>query len=162
MDDIFNEKKINQFALAINTGLTSMIEQLAAGLGELAVGATTSDQVFAMVLQSAAGMLQKLGELAISAGITAIALENLLDNPYTAIAAGVALVALSGAVSGAAKNIMKGGSGGGSVAHSPSSNYSRPTDTQSQQIYGNIVLKGQDIWVALSNYKTNSGYTRIG
>jgi uncharacterized membrane protein len=60
-----------------------------------------------------ANMMQKFGELVISAGIAALginaALKNLKSAPV-AIAAGVALVALSQAVKQGASNISEGGS----------------------------------------------------
>lgn len=160
---IFDIQRIQQFNTVLDQGMKQMVSDLAEGLGELAVGAESSNQVFATVLQAAAGMLRQLGELAVAAGFTAIALESLLENPYTAIAAGIALIALSGAVMGTAKNIMKSG-GGGSSPVRPSSNASIGNLNNNSPIMvgGTVKISGQDLWVVLSNYKSNSNYTRTG
>jgi hypothetical protein len=161
-DDIFDEKKIRQFTFALNSGVQSMATDLAIALGSFASGAATSDQIFSTLLSSVGNMAIQLGQLAIGAGIAIEAIQTALtslEGPV-AIAAGVALVALGSAVKGAASNIAKGG--GGSVSHtSPSSAY-KPMSSQPQQIYGNVILKGQDIAIALSNYQTNSTWTRVG
>lgn len=162
-DQIFDKKKIESFSMALNSGMQSLITDLAIGLGSLASGASTSDQIFSTLLSSVGNMAIQLGQLAIGAGIAIDAIQEVLTNPFgggiPAIAAGVALVAIGSAIKGAASNIAKGGS---SHASSPSAGSSYKPTSQPQQIYGTVMLKGQDIAIALSNYQTNSTWTRVG
>jgi hypothetical protein len=163
-DIIFDERKIKQFAFVLNSGVQSIVTDMAVALGSFASGAVSSDQIFSTLLASVGNMAIQLGQLAIGAGIAIEAIQVALTslNPVVAIAAGIALVALGSAVKGAAANIAKGGGGGShSVAQSSVSSYGRSSDNTTQ-VYGSIKISGQDLWVVLSNYKTNSNYTRIG
>ena len=102
-----------------------------AGIGE-AIGSALSesqnigDALGKALLGSIGAMLIQLGELAISTGIGILAINTALKslNPYVAIAAGVALVALGALVSSSAAKIGSGGgqsTGSGSVSGQGSS-----------------------------------------
>lgn len=164
-DDVFDAKKINQFSVALNNGTQALITDLAAALGSFASGAQSSDQIFATLLSSVGSMAIQLGQLAIGTGLAIMAIQEALGDLFGgpgAVAAGIALVALGSAVKGAAANIAKG-SGGGSHSVAPSSSGSSyGKSSEPQQIYGTTKISGQELWIVLSNYKTNSNYTRIG
>ena len=105
-------KDINdQFTSAMN----EMFRNVAVGFGEMLGNLIATGKGFDAntALMGIANMMQKFGELVISAGIAALginaALKNLKSAPV-AIAAGVALVALSQAVKQGASNISEGGS----------------------------------------------------
>lgn len=92
---------MSSFNEQINSIVTGALADIAEGfgsfLGDLAAGAGSSKNLIALLLIPIAGALEQLGRLAISTGIAIsgikVALESL--NPVTAIAGGVALIALS-------------------------------------------------------------------
>ena len=91
--DSFNEGLTN----IINTG----IKDFAAGFGELIGNIVSGTQkakgFFPFLLNNIATVLGELGKLAIAAGVAVLGIKKALEtlNPFAAIAAGVALVALS-------------------------------------------------------------------
>jgi hypothetical protein len=92
-----------------------MASQFIVGLGKMAAGADISiNQILSGVLNTFAGLLRRLGEMAIAVGIGIKGIKESLKslNPGVAIAAGVALLALAGAVTVAASNLGETGGGG--------------------------------------------------
>jgi phosphopantetheinyl transferase (holo-ACP synthase) len=158
----FDEQAIKQFTQTLHAGIVGMVSDLAEGLGSLAAGATTSQQIFAALLSGVGTMAIQLGQLAIGVGIGLAAIDEALTslNPAVALAAGIALVALGAAVKGAAAHIAKGGSGSSVSSTRPSVNSYR--DNSQVMVVGSVKISGQDIWIAFSNYKGNSNYTKIG
>jgi hypothetical protein len=77
-----------------------------------------AEDILAALLQPFAQMATQLGTLLITEGIGIKAFQEALKtlNPYVAIAAGVALVALGAALGSAIKAIGKGGGGSASTA----------------------------------------------
>jgi hypothetical protein len=163
---VFDIERIQMFNQMLTQGVRNMVSTLAEGLGEMAANAESGSQVFAALLNGVAGMIQQLGELAIATGIGIAAIDESLTslNPAVALAAGIALVALAGAVRGAAKNIgSHSGSGTGiSSSRSIGTNISRSSVSSQPMVYGAVQLKGQDLWVVLSNYQTNNKFTKLG
>lgn len=112
------------------------------------------------------GVLVQLGEMLIAAGIGVEAFKESLKslNGYVAIAAGVALVALGAAISGSIKNLgSKAGGGGSSRSGGFSDSANNWTTNGSMQDSAPklvTVIKGQDLWVMLSNYQKGNIHTR--
>ena len=111
--------------------LTSMLQgaftDVAANIGSFIGEAMTGDMdnaaadLKAGMLNTLGDLAQQVGELAISTGVAVAGIKAALEsmNPYVAIAAGAALVALGAAVKTAAGNISRGASyGSGSSASS--------------------------------------------
>lgn len=98
----------------ITATMNNMFMEIAVGFGEMLGNLISSGEKFdaAAALNGIAGMLQQLGELAISAGLATLEIKTALDTlqGWGAIAAGVALVALAQAVRNSASNIASGGS----------------------------------------------------
>lgn len=104
--DQFNESANNLVA----QGLGGMLEGIGSLLGQAAAGAKVGiDDLMNVVLGGIGDMAIQLGKLAIQTGIAMKAIKMSFKNPATAIAAGVALVALGSFVKGAAANILSGG-----------------------------------------------------
>lgn len=164
---IFDEQKIQQFVQILHAGMVNIVTDLAAGLGELATGAAGSEQIFATLLSTVGSMAIQLGQLAIGTAIAIAAIDEALTslNPVVALAAGIALVALGAAVKGAAAGIAKSGGGGGNSIARQSFSSGENSSYRSNAplpISGMIKIQGQDLWVVLSNYQTNSKFTKIG
>lgn len=164
----FIKSNIQNLNNAINQSIDSVVVNLGTALGELAAGTQSSEQIFAGLLSSVGSIAIQLGQLAIGTGIAILGINTALRslNPYVAIAAGIALVALGAAVKGAASRMgSSGGGGGGSIAHSysggSSSSY-RDSSNGMTRVAGSVQIKGQDLWVVLSNYHANSKFTKVG
>ena len=109
----------------ITNGVVNAFSGMAQAIGEsLANGANVMDNVGAVLLGAVGSMAIQLGQLAIGVGISMDAIKKAFTNPYTAIAAGVALVALGSYVSSKAKAITSGKSSGGGGGYSGGGNFS--------------------------------------
>jgi len=116
-------QKANKHLIDFNQQASDIIQNSIvgtfAGLGNavgtaLANGTSIAEALGQSLLSSVASVLGELGKLLIATGVGMISLKTAFKNPYLAIAAGVALVALSGYAATKASNITSGaGSGGG-------------------------------------------------
>lgn len=186
--DIDDSKKTN-FLLALkdfNAEASAIITNGAVnGLGDVgfAIGealATGGDVVKAAgkaLLGGVATIAEGLGQAAIKVGVGMIAIKLAFKNPATAIAAGVALIALAGFIrakigggggGGITSGIGGGGGGGGaSVGGSGVGGGSSFTGggaqgglfEQNRDVSGEFVVKGQDLVYVLgqANNKINKG-----
>lgn len=159
MDDI--NKKIND---VIKGGITDAITSLATMLGEAAAGASFSAGQFAAALIGPLGdILIRLGGIALGValgieGIT-VALKSL--NPYAALAAGIALIALGAAAkSGAAALATPGGAGGGQRGGPNVSQSGLSSGNGTGTIKLEAVLRGSDLY--LSNQREATRRQRGG
>lgn len=107
-----------QFSAAASEIVTGGMQEMASGIGEALGEAITSGGNLATALGSV--VLGALGDIAIQLGKTAIgigiAMESIkmsFSNPFTAIAAGIALVALGTVIKNFVPSIVQGGGGGG-------------------------------------------------
>jgi phage-related minor tail protein len=94
--------------------LGSPIGSALSGIGDALGGAIAGTENFGQaILKVVVGFAKQLGEILIATGTAMLAAKKLITNPYTAIIAGIALVALAGAA-GAAINKAHSSSFGGS------------------------------------------------
>lgn len=112
------EEQLRDFSASVEQIVRDNISNAFAGIGEaigrtLVEGGNLGDALAKSLLGSIGAMLIQLGELAIATGVGILAVNTSLQtlNPYVAIAAGVALVALGAAFASGANKI---GSSGGS------------------------------------------------
>lgn len=91
--DSFNEGLTN----IINTGIKDFATGFGELIGSIISGTKRSKDFFPFLLNNIATVLGELGKLAIAAGVAVLGIKKALEtlNPFAAIAAGVALVALS-------------------------------------------------------------------
>jgi hypothetical protein len=105
-------EKLSQVSVDVSQAIQGAISQMASQfgktLGELIAGTATTSDLFNGLLDMIGNFLTMLGEALIASAVAAIAFENLLSNPYAAMAAGIALVALGALVS----NILSAGPNG--------------------------------------------------
>ena len=92
----------NNITQAINAAAVSFIGGFGEMLGAMAVGGASMADLGTFVLESFAGLLTQLGNIAIETGIGLLAIKASIEslNPALAIAGGIALMALAGAVRG--------------------------------------------------------------
>lgn len=85
----FGSQLSSQLGSTMASSFSSLFEGLFSGDEEQAAEEKTQ-----AILRPFAQMVTQLGEYAIAMGVAGIAIKSLITNPYTAIAAGIALVAL--------------------------------------------------------------------
>jgi hypothetical protein len=118
------------------------------------------------ILKVVAGFAKQLGEILISTGVAMLAAKKLITNPLTAIAAGIALVAIASAASAAISKSHGSSVGGGgatasrSATENTSSINASATEAQDVKVTGKIVARGQDLWVILNNFEQNNKFTK--
>lgn len=106
----------------ISNGISTTIGDMAFAIGEaLVTGENVLKAAGGALLNGIAQIANQLGQAAIAIGVGMLAIKLAFKNPFTAIAAGVALVALAGAISASVAGMTSGiggGSGGGGVGGS--------------------------------------------
>ena len=144
---------------AVATGITEM----ARAIGEAIVGVGNFGE---KVLKIVGGFLEELGAAFIAAGTSAAIVQaELAVNPYAAIAAGAALVAIGAALSAQVEQSSKGfGASGGSFrssyASSGSNSIAGLTNDDPLKLEGEFVLRGNDLVAAINKNNTRNG--RVG
>ena len=104
----------------LESGIENAFINMSASIGNsLATGANVMEGIGAVLLEAVGSMAIQLGQLAIQTGIAMKGIKMSFKHPVTAIAAGIALVALGSYVSSKAKSITSGGGGGGGNAPGP-------------------------------------------
>jgi len=160
----------------IQNGIVETLSELSDAIGTaFATGGNVITAVGKSLLSTLGGVLSELGKMCITTGLGILAIQTSLKtlNPYVAIAAGAALVALGGAVKGSVKNL--GGSAGGSASvsggsgssYSSGASYSSPassgTSGGSSSFAGGTVvfeISGSSLIGVLNN--TLDGNKRLG
>lgn len=119
----FRIEELERITREFNSIMQTSVIDAFAGIGEaigtaLAEGENLGQALAKTLLGTVGNMLVQLGELAISTGIGILAVQTALEtlNPYVAIAAGVALVAIGSAFKSGASNIGSTGGSSGSVS----------------------------------------------
>lgn len=116
----------------IQGGIVDTLSGLAEVIGTaFATGGNVISAVGKSLLSTLGGVLVELGKMAITTGVGILAIQTALKslNPYVAIAAGAALIALGSAVKGSVKGLGQSASGGGSSSAgniSTGASYSSP------------------------------------
>ena len=132
-----------QISDIINGSLVQTFAGIGNAIGDaLASGTSLAQNLGNALLSSLGSVLGQLGQMAIATGVALLGIKTALKtlNPFVAIAAGVALLALSGVVRGQAAKIGggMGGSGGGG------GNFSAPIPQASSTISSSAAGSAQD------------------
>ena len=93
-----NKQIMVDWSKSVTEAVQNAVAGFATGLGEmvgnLANGTFSFSELGGMLVKSIAGLLKALGNAAIKIGVGMIAVKKAFLNPFTAIAAGIAMVAL--------------------------------------------------------------------
>lgn len=121
------------FASVLNQTIVDGITSAMSTIGDaFASGTNIIQSIGLSLLSTLGGVMIDLGKMAISTGIGLLAITTALKslNPYVAIAAGAALIALGSIVKGGVSKLgsnMSSGGSGGSVSTGTGANYSGQT-----------------------------------
>ena len=179
------EERTAQFATTmlgiLDSGLGNAFVDLGQSIGEaLATGGNVLSSVGKSLLGSVGKLLGDFGKQLIAFGVAGLAYSKLIKSLFTdpvtaapkaglAIAAGIALVAISGAISSTMRSNSSGGGGGGGGSSVGSSGVGGGTSfagggqgglfQQNKDLNGELVVRGQDlVYVfAQANNKINKG-----
>lgn len=148
---------------AIVNGMTSSFQYLAdclVGLQEFS-GAGLMNALLSPLAEAAI----KMGEILVSAGLASSAFKKLLTNPYTAIAAGAALIATGAAAKAGLQAAVNSATGTSYVASSvASSGYSSGSSDNWQRemslkVTGTLTADGSKLVAVLNNEANRKRYT---
>ena len=114
----FQDEVSEVISKSVESGIEDLTVAFAESAGLLASGQTDMQGVFKSIGGVIADFMSSLGKALIATGIASEAFKKTLKNPYAAIAAGAALVALSSIV---ASKLHAGPSGGASYASTSTS-----------------------------------------
>lgn len=162
------EEEVNRSAnIAANFGQSvaqSMSDSMRVLIDAIASGEKIdASAMVKAILMPFADMAVKIGEVLVASGAAAIAAKLLIKNPYTAIAAGAALIAIGTAAQAAIGSISSniGNTGGGrTTTFTGGAGYSSTPalaaiNAPPVEVVG--VLRGQDIYLSSEKYKQNKG-----
>lgn len=144
-----------QLEQALQNAVANGITVFAESLSDLFTGDIDAKSFFDAIMGIVADFLSSFGKALIAAGTAAITFEDLLGNPYAAVAAGIALIVAAGAV----RSILKKGPAGRGGS-SPTSNgvtMSSASSSREQkievQVQGRIRGYDLDIITDKNHYK---------
>ncbi len=107
---------IEEFKTTVQNGLentaAAMGENIGKMVGDLATGVASSSSIVAQITSPLISVMELVGKAAIKLGVTMLAAQKAIkftNNPYVAIAAGVALVAASQAFRNSIPKLAEGG-----------------------------------------------------
>ncbi len=141
----------------VSNEIANTFAQLGQVIGNgLVNGGNVVKELGATLLSAIGQIASELGKAAIAIGVGMLAIKASFTNPFTAIAAGVALVAIGGAISSVAQNTVGQVGGGGGTGATATGGGVDNNFTQSFAANREIILKvrGRDL-VAVLNNQTN-------
>lgn len=161
------KKAVAEASIDMSTSIQDAFSSMAAGLGEFAGAMASGNAGFAdfgkMIAGTFADMAISVGKIAIGAGMAVLGIKKSLMtmNPYLAIGAGIALVALGSAIKGSLSSVA---GGGGAAAGGGSNSFTYDTRGSSAQtqpinltITGELTASGQGLRLALNNENVRRG-----
>lgn len=157
--------KIMDFLPILEDTFKSTFSNIGTYIGDALTGNDMAAEDFSSAMLSTLGdMAIKVGELAVSTGFALSGIQASLNsmNPYLAIAAGAALIALGSAVKAGAVNIAKGSSY--SAASTPTSygssiNGDYSTREITVNVTGTLVASGSQLVAVLNNENKRKSLT---
>lgn len=134
-------EKLDGIKESVGTAMVDVSNLLAQGVAGFAESIGTAfatgdwDNMGNELIKAVGGLAMQFGATLISMGFAALALKKLIMNPFTAIAAGIALVALGAAATAAASKQVSAATGGGGGGGGGGSTGYRDTASPGQSEY---------------------------
>lgn len=153
-------KSSQKIAVGISGPISQGVSSIAEALGNAFAGVGNFGDA---VLEAVLNFAKQLGEILIATGVGVIAADLLLNSPYTAIAAGIALVALATGAKAAISKAHKSSVGGGASAFGPATTTATrfqsfsPESTQSTVTFE---IQGKTLVGVLANQTNANGRLR--
>lgn len=165
------EGAIVDFTTEVEQGLVSMAtrtsEIMGNLIGTLASGGNAWGDFKNAAVSALGDMAIAVGKIAIKSGVAMLGIETALKmgNPYVAIAAGAALVALGAAVKSSLSSVASGdysGGGGGYSGDYSGSGGSNGYETRDVKVYvtGSLEADGDKLIAVINNTNEKNYYTR--
>lgn len=158
------KQELQAFTVDLTSAINSAFDNIATGLGEflgqLFIGEAGISDFGRMIAGVFADMAINVGKIAISTGLAVAGIKKSLEtlNPWVAIAAGVALVALGSAVKGALASVASSGGGASSASSGPQNFVYDLTNVKEQavkvEVTGRLTGEAGEL-VALINQENN-------
>ena len=155
----------NEVAGIIEDALTSVGDSVGQLIGDLATGGDAWGNFTNNAIQAFGDMAVTIGKMAVATGMATLGIKAALEslNPYVAIAAGTALIALGAAVRAGMSNVA---SGNYSTSVASSSYSSTGTYGQSSfgremevKVSGTLTANGSQLVAVLNNENDRKNYT---
>ncbi|MBR4756007.1 MAG: hypothetical protein IK076_03615 [Bacteroidales bacterium] len=149
----------------IEDALTTVGDSIGQLIGDLATGGDAWSNFTSNAISAFGDMATSVGKIAISTGLATLGIKAALEslNPYLAIAAGTALVALGAAVKAGMSNIASGGGYSTSVASSAytsgaygATGFGREMEVK---VTGTLTANGSQLVAVLNNENDRRNYT---
>ena len=171
---VLDTKSIVDLSQQLESLLTGSIENLSAGIGnligDLATGGDAWDNFADMAISSFGDMAIAIGKMAVSTGVATLGIKAALEslNPYLAIAAGAALIALGSAVKAGLSNVAAGNYSASTNVASATGNYgagSSPINTAFEnremtiKVTGTLKAEGSQLVSVIENERTRLAHT---
>ena len=139
------------------TGISSLVGEAIAGTNDFTTG----------LFKLLGDLLVELGKVAVAAGVGMLEIKKAFEslNPWVAIAAGAALIALGSAISNSVSALGSQIGGGGGVAYAgttASSSWNLNAEPRSErvEVSGSFVVHGEDLVAVISRNNNRKKYTR--
>lgn len=171
---VLDTKSIVDLSQQLESLLTGSIENLSAGIGnligDLATGGDAWSNFADMAISSFGDMAIAIGKMAVSTGVATLGIKAALEslNPYVAIAAGAALIALGSAVKAGLSNVAAGNYSASTNVASATGNYgagSSPINTAFEnremtiKVTGTLKAEGSQLVSVIENERTRLAHT---
>lgn len=171
---VLDTKSIVDLSQQLEYLLTGSIENLSAGIGnligDLATGGDAWGNFADMAISSFGDMAIAIGKMAVSTGVATLGIKAALEslNPYVAIAAGAALIALGSAVKAGLSNVAAGNYSASTNVASATGNYgagSSPINTAFEnremtiKVTGTLKAEGSQLVSVIENERTRLAHT---
>lgn len=169
---VLDTDSIVDIANELQSVLTSAFESIGTSLGgligDLATGGDAWNNFTNSAISAFGDMAVSIGKMAISTGVATLGIKAALEslNPYVAIAAGTALVALGMAVKSGLSNIASG-SYSSSASVATSGNYGSSTSVSTAfgeremniKVSGNLYASGNQLLAVIENENNRKNHT---
>lgn len=158
----------NELQSALTSAFDSIGTSLGGLIGDLATGGDAWNNFTNSAISAFGDMAVSIGKMAISTGVATLGIKAALEslNPYVAIAAGTALVALGMAVKSGLSNIASG-SYSSSASVATSGNYGSSTRVSTAfgeremniKVSGNLYASGNQLLAVIENENNRKNHT---